>query len=156
MPNVIVHRAEILMYQVPDLSSTDDILTPPNLFIAAQMQDSLRRFAVPLDVSFYGNTISNLTQFGVAPKYEAGSKMAYYSFDVSRYVQSIITRSDTLFNLVLYAPYNQYIYPTDSTIYALPISSPSLNNVAIGRIRLGGGSNQQYKMRLHIVYSLVQ
>ena len=154
MQNVIVHRAEILMYQVPDVS--DALLTPPNLFIAAHMQDSTRRFAIPNDITFYGNTISNLTQFGVAPKSETGTTASFYSFDVSRYVQGVITRSDTLFNLVLYAPYNQYIYPNDSTIYALPISSPSLNNVAIGRVRLGGGSNQQYKMRLHIVYSLVQ
>jgi hypothetical protein len=160
MQNVVVHRAEILMYQVPDLSSPDTFFTPPNLFVAAHMPDSTRRFAVPQDITFYGNTISNLVQFGVAPKPQTdpntGRTTSFYSFDISRYVQSVITRSDTLFNLVLYAPYNQYIYPNDSTIYALPISSPSLNNVAIGRIRLGGGSNQQYKMRLHIVYSLVQ
>ncbi|MEP6466484.1 MAG: DUF4270 family protein, partial [Parafilimonas sp.] len=157
MPNVIVHRAEILMYQVPDLSSADDaFLTPPNLFVAAYSQDSMRRIAVPYDVTFYGNTVSNLTQFGVAPKYESGSSTAYYSFDVSRYVQNIVTRNDTLYNLVVYAPYNQYIYPVEQTIYAVPIASPSLNNVGIGRVRLGGGSNQQYKMRLHIVYSPVQ
>lgn len=161
MPNVIVHRAEVLMYQVPDLNgnSADAILTPPNLFIAAHMQDSVRRFAIPYDIIFNG-TITNLTQFGVAPKSQTdpntGRTTSFYSFDVSRYVQGVITRRDTLFNLVLYAPYNQYIYPNDSTIYAVPIASPSLNNVAIGRIRLGGGSNQQYKMRLHIVYSPVQ
>jgi uncharacterized protein DUF4270 len=152
MQNVIVHRAEILMYQVPDVS--DALLTPPNLFLAAHKQDSTRRFAVPYDLVFNGSAYSNLTQFGVAPKYEANSKMAHYSFDVSRYVQNVITRKDTLFNLVLYAPYNQYLFPNDSTLYALPIASPSLNNVGVGRVRLGGGNNEQYKMRLHIVYSL--
>ncbi|MEP6683322.1 MAG: DUF4270 family protein, partial [Parafilimonas sp.] len=159
MPNAVVHRAEILMYQVPDLNTNDDgFLTPPNLFVAAYSQDSMRRIAVPYDVTFNGNTVSNLTQFGVAPKSQTdpntGRSASFYSFDVSRYVQKVITRKDTLFNLVVYAPYNQYIYPIEKTIYAVPISSPSLNNVAIGRVRLGGGNNQNYKMRLHIVYSL--
>ena len=159
MQNVIVHRAEILMYQVPDLNSNNDtLLMPPNLFIAAHKQDSTRRFAVPYDLVFNGSAYSNLTQFGVAPKSQTdpntGRSTSYYSFDVSRYIQNVITRQDTLFNLVLYAPYNQYLFPNDSTQYALPIASPSLNNVGVGRIRLGGGNNEHYKMRLHIVYSL--
>jgi hypothetical protein len=152
MGNVIVHRAEILMYQVPDPSDIN--LTPPNLFLAAYSKDSMRSFAVPYDVTFVGNTITNLTAFGVAPKARTGGGY-YYSFDISRYVQGIVTRKDTIFNFTLTAPYNQYIYPVEQTIYAVPIASPALNTVGIGRIRLGGAnnSNSQYKMRLHIVYS---
>lgn len=149
MQNVIVHRAEILMYQVPDPS--DQYLTPPNLFLSAT--DSMRNFAIPYDLSFVGNAFGNLAQFGVAPKLKSGS--FYYSFDITRYTQAIVTKNDTLYNLSLFAPYNQNIYPIKNTIYTVPISSPALNTVAIGRIRLGGGSNSQYKMRLHIVYSLL-
>ncbi len=153
LPNIIVHRAEILMYEVPD---GDSYLTPPNLFLAAYSQDSMRRFAVPYDITFTSNAITNLTQFGVYPKTQPGSTAHYYSFDVSRYVQSIVTKDSALNDLILYAPYNQYIYPIQTTVYSVPIASPSLNTVGIGRIRLGGGSNNQYKMRLHIVYSLIQ
>jgi hypothetical protein len=151
LPNVIIHRAEILMYQIPD---GDNYLTPPNLFLAAYKPDSIYSFAIPNDVTFYGTTISNLTQFGVYPRLNSNTGAYYYSFDVSRYVQGIITRSDTLFNLRLTAPYNQYIYTDQTYTYAVPIAAPSLNTVGIGRIRLGGGNNPQYKMRLHIVYSL--
>ena len=152
MENVIVHRAEILMYQVPDPS--DQYLTPPNLFLAAYNSDSARQFVIPYDVNILSGSITNLTQFGVSPREKNGAY--YYSFDVSRYVQNIITKSDTLYNLVLTAPYNQSVFINKNVQYYIPISSPVLNNVAIGRIRLGGGnnSNSQYKMRLHIVYSL--
>ncbi|HEY2728150.1 MAG TPA: hypothetical protein VGI61_13320, partial [Parafilimonas sp.] len=83
-----------------------------------------------------------------------GRTTSYYSFDISRYVQNIITKGSKIYNLALTAPYNQYVY-TDSTVtFPIPIASPALNTIGVGRIRLGGGSNQQYKMRLHIVYSL--
>ncbi len=151
LPNLIIHRAEILMYQIPD---GDSYLTPPNLFLAAYKPDSVYSFAVPNDITFYGTSISNLTQFGVYPRLNSSTGTYYYSFDISRYVQGIITRSDTLFNLRLTAPYNQYIYTDQTYTYAVPIAAPSLNTVGIGRVRLGGGNNSQYKMKLHIVYSL--
>ncbi|MBV9964025.1 MAG: DUF4270 family protein [Parafilimonas sp.] len=156
MPNAIIHRAEILMYQVPDLSSSNDkYLTPPNLFLSAINEDSGRRFVIPFDITFQSGAINNLYAFGVSPKTAPGGS-SYYSFDISRYVQNIVTKGGKLFNLALTAPYNQYIF-TDSTVtFAVPISSPALNTVGVGRVRLGGGTNSQYKMRLHIVYSPIK
>ncbi len=159
LPNMIVHRAEVLMYQVPDLESDNDqYLTPPNLFLSAYNPDSNHRFAIPFDVTILTNSITNLVQFGVAPKSQidknTGRKTVYYSFDISRYVQSIVTKQDTLYDLILQAPYNQYIYPTKDAIYPVPISTPALNTAGIGSVKLGGGDNDKYKMRLHIVYSL--
>jgi hypothetical protein len=151
LPNLIVHRAEILMYQIPD---ADKYLTPPNLFLAAYKQDSTYSFAIPNDIQFFGTNISNLTQFGVYPRYDSSRGNYHYSFDISRYVQGIVTRKDSVYNLRLTAPYNQYIYVNSSYTFAVPIAAPSLNTVGIGRILLGGGNNSQYKMRLHIVYSL--
>jgi hypothetical protein len=153
LTNRIIHRAELLMYQVPD--GNDQYLTPPNLFLAALGKDSTpaRRFAVPNDLIFSGTSFTNLAQFGVLPLSKSGSSPYYYSFDITRYAQGIVTKHDTVYNLVLYAPYNQYIYPAENFTYTIPIASPSLNTVGVGRVMLGGGSNAQYKMRLHIVYS---
>ena len=64
LPNVIVHRAEILMQQVPDIGS-DQYFTAPNLFLAAE--DSGRRMAVPNDLIFSSGAFTNLTSFGVLP-----------------------------------------------------------------------------------------
>ena len=152
MPNAIIHRAEILMYQAPDPGS-DKYFTPPNLFLSAVNEDSGRRFVIPHDISFSTTgSISNLYQFGVSPKTSADGA-TYYSFDISRYVQGIVTKNEKLYNLVLTAPYNQYVFTDSTVIFAVPISSPALNTVGVGRVRLGGGTNSQYKMRLHIVYS---
>jgi Domain of unknown function (DUF4270) len=157
--NMIVHRAEVLMYQVPDLKSDNDqYLTPPNLFLSAYSPDSNHRFAIPYDITILTNSITNLIQFGVAPKAQidknTGRNTVFYSFDISRYVQGIVTRQDTAYDLILQAPYNQYIYPAETAIYPVPISTPALNTAGIGSVKLGGGSNADYKMRLHIVYSL--
>ncbi len=153
LPNMIIHRAEILMYQIPD---ADKFLTPPNLFLAAYKKDSIYSFAVPNDIQFVGTSISNLSQFGVAPIFDSSKGTYHYSFDISRYVQGIVTRKEPIFNLRLTAPYNQFIFTDSTYTYAVPIAAPSLNTVGIGRILLGGGNNNnpQYKMRLHVVYSL--
>lgn len=159
LPNMIIHRAEILMQQVPDVSGSDQNFTAPNLFLAAYSQDSGKRFAIPYDIQYSGLTITNLTAFGVAPirKSVGTGTISTYSFDISRYVQGIVTRKDPVYDLILWAPYNYYMYPSISFAYTTPISTPALNTVAIGRVRLGGGSSQAgYKMRLHIVYSSVQ
>jgi hypothetical protein len=152
LQNMTIHRAEILMQQVPDAS--DQFFTAPNLFLAAYSQDSARRFAVPNDLIFSGGTFANLTAFGVLPIKKDGSSS--YSFDVSRYTQGIVSHSNSAYDLILWAPYNAYIHDSLADPYLYPISTPALNSVAIGRVRLGGGNNSNYKMRLHIVYSPVQ
>lgn len=159
LPNMIIHRAELLMQQVPDVTSLSDLMfTAPNLFLAAYSQDSGRRFAVPNDLIFSGGAYTNLTAFGVTPikKFDplTGKTISTYSFDISRYVQGVVTRNDSTFDFILWAPYNYYLAPIETSAYLYPISTPALNSVAIGRVRLGGGNNSNYKMRLHIVYSI--
>ena len=113
LPNMIVHRAEILMSQVP--GEDDNIFAAPNLFLAAYSQDSGRRFAVPNDLIFSGGAYTNLTAFGVLPIKKTdpltAASISTYSFDISRYVQGVVTRNDSTFDFILWAPYNYYIYP---------------------------------------------
>ena len=161
LPNMTIHRAEILMNEVPDNSSIETYLTPPNLFVSAYSKDSNARFAVPYDVVFSSGVISNLTAFGIYPVSKGNNYS--YNFDISRYVQGIVTRKNTNYDLIVWAPYNYYLRPTETvpsgtSVFVYPISSPALNNAGIGRIVLGGGnnSNPNYKMRLHIVYSPIQ
>ncbi|MDE3253377.1 MAG: hypothetical protein KGO92_11260, partial [Bacteroidota bacterium] len=87
-------------------------------------------------------------------------KVASYTFDLSRYVQGIVTRKDSAYTLRLSAPVNDSLkytppYPgnTSSQLYYL---DPSItNDPANGRVRLGGGTHSRFRMRLRIIYSRI-
>ena len=168
LPNMIVHRAEIIMEQIPDNSGTsDDLFTVPNLFLSG-VNDSIR-FAIPPSDPFDNYTspspvvvltsqgIGNLASFGCFPKPKtdllSGKQIHYYTFDITRYVQSVATRNIDTIKFALWAPYSGFIRGSETSPYFYPISSPTLNYPGIGRIRLGGGNNAEHKMRLHIIYS---
>lgn len=161
--NKIIHRAEIVMEQVPADFSADDSLTAPNLFLAAYSADTGRRFAIPNDVQFSSASISNQSSLGSFPVSKkdpsTGKTIASYRFDVSRYVQGVVTRDEKTYDFIMFAPFDEFIYGSISTssqfytgLYDGSTYKP-LNYPAIGRVRLGGGSNEAHKMRLHIVYS---
>ena len=76
-----------------------------------------------------------------------GGLIKYYNFNISRYVQQIVTERTRSYDLRLYAPFN-LSYPQYSTTFI-----PFGNNIAFGRVRIGSGSNPNYRMRLRIVYS---
>jgi len=167
LSTMIIHRAEILMEQVPDLGSNSDaILTPPNLFITPFSKDSSRRFALPNDVQLSSGYISNQSMFGCYPSTKkdpySGRTISKYSFDISRYVQGIITRHEKSYPLILYGPsVRDFVYATETSliqVFTGVISSSAgayipLNAPASGRVRLGGANHSAHKMRLHIVYS---
>lgn len=161
LPNIIVHRAELILEQEPDLSNPDEkYFTPPNLFLAAYSTDSMRRFAIPNATIFSAGYVSNLPQFGSLPIQRTGiSGIEYsYSFDLSRYLQGIVTRKEKSYGLILWAPYYDGVYLAETSLINGGISTSPLNNPAFGRIRVGGGSsipNKPHKMRLHIVYSKI-
>ncbi len=157
LPNMIVHRAEIVFDQVYDAG--DDIAAVPNLFLAAYSTDSMRRLAVPYDAQLFNGTIGNLSSLGVNPKTKfdpiSGKTISSYNFDVTRYVQSVVTRKEKEFDFVLWAPYFDYVYPFEDATFQLIISTTPLNFPGLGRVRVGGGNNKRYPMKLHIVYSVI-
>jgi hypothetical protein len=157
LPNMIVHRAELLFDQVYDVS--DQLSVAPNLFLAAYSKDSAQRFAIPYDAQIFNGQIGNLSTLGVNPKPKAdplsGTTISSYNFDISRYVQSVVTRKEKDYDLVLWAPYFDIIYPIENTDFQIAISSTPLNFAGLGRVRVGGGNYSRNPMRLHIVYSVV-
>lgn len=167
LSNKIIHRAELVMEQVPGDPASDALFTVPNLFLTPYSTDSMRRFALPYDVTTYSGTVTNQISYGCFPnkKIDPATQqtISFYTFDISRYVQGIITRHENIYPLILYAPSNDYIYPTENALYQVYTGSASssgapfpLNAPAMGRIRLGGGSSVNHKMQLHIVYSNIK
>ena len=66
---------------------------------------------------------------------------------MSRYVQHIVTHHYPNYAMRIYSPYN----------FRYPQYTPSYinfgNDLAWGRIRIGSGTNPNYKLRMRIIYS---
>ncbi|MEI7589546.1 MAG: DUF4270 family protein [Chitinophagia bacterium] len=163
--NKIIHRAELLALQVPaskGANSLEPYLLPPNyLFLGAY--DSVNKVIRNVPNDFDGITgTATLSHFGGRVQYKSLNgydNVATYNFSISRYVQGVISRSDSVFDFRILAPVNDSIqfvpphpYNTNSGVVNY-LSTSSGNQPAMGRVRLGGGTHSKFRMRLHIYYS---
>jgi hypothetical protein len=160
----IIHRAELIAEQVPDaarLNTTDSYMTAPNfLFLGVYDSATKQLRNVPNDYQGSMNAQA-LAQFGgqkISKSLNGYSNVATYNFNVSRYVQGLIARKDSLFDFRLYAPVNDSIkfvqpYPYNKNQSTDYLSTSMGNQAAIGRVRLGGGSHSKFRMRLRIYYT---
>ncbi len=167
LSNRIIHRAELIAEQVPDdanLNTIDKLMSPPGVLLlsAWDFSKSMKR-NIPNDFVYGTSGLPNTATFGGYLSYKSVpgyDQIATYNFNLTRYVQGIVSRKDSSFVLRLSAPANDSIsyiapYPnlTAAQTYYL---TPSIgNNVADGRIRLGGGTHSRFRMRLRIVYSKI-
>lgn len=165
LSNRIIHRAELLAYQdAPDNDPLAEILAPPRYLLLARFDTALKVLAnVPND---YEITQSgpNIESFGGYLFYQniAGfnKASAVYDFNISRYVQGIVSRGDSNFPLRIYAPSNDSMryslpYPNNNVAITNYITPALSNRMAEGRVRLAGGAhpNPRIRMRVRIIYS---
>lgn len=164
LPNMIIHRAELITMQ----ATSDDILNttfaPPRFLLLSALDTATKlKRNIPNDY-IVSSGIANTETFGgyVLQRDADGISVKAYTFDLSRYVQGIVTRKEKNYTLRLSAPVNDSIRYTDpypSTISSgTYLYSPSnANNPANGRVKLAGGgllpANNQIRMRLRIIYS---
>jgi hypothetical protein len=165
--NKIIHRAELIAEQVPDdarLSTTDSYMTAPNfLFLGVYDTATKQLRTVPNDYLGQSNP-QFLSQFGgqkISKSLNGYSNVATYNFNVSRYVQGLVSRKDSLFDFRLYAPVNDSIkfvqpYPFNKIQSTEYLTSSLGNQPAIGRVRLGGGSHSKFRMRLRVYYTNIE
>ena len=162
--NKIIHRAELLAEQVPTVGATSleaQFLPPRYLFLGVYDTTTKSIRNVPND--FTGTTnASSFTQFGGRLIYQSINgydNVASYNFNVSRYVQGVISRTDSLFDFRIIAPVNDSIslvppYPYNKQAPTQDYLTTAIGNqAASGRVVLGGGSRSKFRMRLHIYYS---
>lgn len=165
--NAIIHRAELLTFQVPDQTGVSTNFAPPK-FVLLSSYDSTKniKINVPNDFMISSN-VPNVELFGgllqskdALPPYNV---VGAYTYDVSRYVQGIVTRHDPVLTLRLTAPVTDLLrytspYPQSVNAGSYSILPSVANNPAIGRVRLGGGalpSQHPLRMRLRIIYSRI-
>ena len=166
LTNRIIHRAELIAEQVPDDARLilESQLTPPR-YLLLSLYDSLNRHKtnIPNDYIYDMTNGPNITDMGgfIGFKSIQGyNRVGAYWFNLSRYVQGIISRKDTSFNMILTAPsndslYYSNVYPNQSYKQITYLSPGIGNDVANGRVRLGGGTHTRFRMRLRIVYSKI-
>lgn len=145
-PNKIIHRAELITYKVP--STLDNIFTPPpRLFLdrKAPNADSAYLFENDIQPGFDGSL--NFDAFGGVLRTDNA-----YRFNVTRFVQGIVTRRERNDSLRLYAPLRSTVYAKNLAQF---ITVPVLGNIARGRVVLSGPTHPDpgKRLRLRIIYS---
>lgn len=161
LTNRTIHRAELIVERIPstDLVSfnTDyPFDTPPILFLdAIDSANNNRPTCIPNDL-----VPSTTTALGYDILTFGGDETAQkgYRFNLSRYVQGIVTQKNKSYTLRLYAPYNTRPYYNAASAVnsgVLNINASSL--VGYGRVIVGGGNHPDptKKMRLRIIYSKI-
>lgn len=166
LTNRIIHRAELIAEQVPDdanLLTIDRYMQGPRILLLS-IYDSAngRKRNIPNDYAV-GSNGPNTATFGgyrIAKTVPGYDQIWSYNFNISRYVQGIVTRKDTSFVMRLSAPTNDSIhytpaYPNNNISQTYFLNPNYGNEAAQGRIRLGGGTHSRFRMRLRIVYSKI-
>jgi hypothetical protein len=176
LSNRIIHRAFLIVDQVPFSPAETDYFTPPP-YLYADLKDTVisspqRYKPVYFDLSnrsFYNpdatgtiepyfpqsNADLNTYDGTAQRRYDAGSLFYRYEINLTRYVQHIVTNKFKNYDLRLYAPYSLAYPQYEGTKYIIPYYNP----VTVGRVRVGGSglpSSNIHKMKMVIVYSLIK
>lgn len=148
--NCVIHRAEIIM--TPLRTTQDGLYThPPALFLdrVNTAADTAFTFDADMTISMSGAAFSyDYSLFGGTIKSDST-----YRFNLSRYVQNMVTKKAANQTLRLYAPVRAFNYSS-----GLGVSNQFYvaDRAAYGRIVLAGGSYAvvpEKRMRMRVVYS---
>lgn len=144
--NKVINRAELIVYKVP--SASDDVFTAPTRLLLDHKSDNDSAYIFDQDIQpDVTGALTNLTNFGGTLRSDNS-----YRFNITRYVQGIVTKKERDDSLRLYAPLRSVLY---STILKQNISIGNLSNIADGRVVLAAPDypDPTLRMRLRIIYS---
>ena len=174
MGNRIIHLAQLQAEEIYDPSDT--LFYAPRLFIDA-VDNTGKNFNLPYVFNeFTDFTTSSISQlgllyFGYTPNYKtvSGNAIKYWNFNLTRYVQNVVNKKTSSYDLRLYAkPFISIKDTVESNFVKTPVNLtismnqskvPTGNSLLIsplvGRVRLGGGTHPTQKMKMRIVYSKI-
>ena len=165
--NSIIHRAEIFIEQIPSNDPVGKDLTPPlNLYLELvdtttsgnqfkpiyydlnpttnyypdnKLYPNFLPIASGIDFNYFGGFLRSRNN-------STGGFSYYYNFNISRYVQHLVTNHQYNYTFRLSAPVRLSYYG-----YSIAFR----NNLAYGRIKIGNGNNTTpgYRMGMRIVYT---
>ncbi|HSV11047.1 MAG TPA: DUF4270 family protein [Hanamia sp.] len=160
LSNRVINRAELIVDQVYSTNSLNNIFSAPiNLYLDVK-DSSLNNGSytpIPCDFSatelqtgfqYMGGQLKTVTD-------SSGQQIGEYVFNISRYVQSVITKGKSSLRLRLSAP----DFVTNNTTYTdwcgqtIGIFTTPRNNLGDGRVKINGTNNTPTRIRLRIIYS---
>jgi hypothetical protein len=164
LSNRIIHRAEFIVEQV--YSSSDEMFPVPEALMLDVYDSTLGDYKfVPFDFSPSlqpGQPGIPNPSFGLYGKKTVdgvGNPIRVWKFDITRYVQNILTKQEPLHDFRLYT--TRYSYSAlkqgvinNTGLYTYPGIVVN-SRFAFGRVRVGGGNHPTQKMRLRLVYSKI-
>jgi hypothetical protein len=165
LSNRVIHRAELIVTPLPS-TGQETYQAPYYMFLDAW--DSAAALPRTIQNDFVQSSSTGDYNLGI---FGGFLTHGVYNFDLSRYVQGIVTRKETSYTLRIYAPYKtktiiipqghasliststllsirDSYYTTDFSLFLNP-------QIAFGRTVLAGGSHPTSKMRLRIIYSKI-
>lgn len=149
--NRVVHRAELIIEQIP--SAMDNIYTPPTtLFVDAVNAAGDSVFTIRNDFIYTGQgAMYDVANLG------GGYKNNKYVFNLTRYLQSVVTRKLPYYTLRVHAPLytDAYYQLPDGSSQNVPDFFYVNDRISYGRLVAGGGSSPTQKMRVRIIYSKI-
>lgn len=173
MSNRVLHRVELRVTELtPNTTGPQSQLMPPRaLYLDVEQESNPGNFrGVPFDLNPFApyfcfpNAGIDFSYFGGIPQRRTidGQIHTEYIFNITRYVQSVITRSEPSFNFRLSIPYNLYynecvnpspLFPRQ--IFPFVSGNTYINEVGEFRIRVAGGNHPDPRLRMQVraVYS---
>ena len=146
LSNKVVHRAEIVAPRIP--SASDEIFAVPvQLMLDRKNKSGDTVFLLQNDLVANSTGTVTFSSFG-------GSLLSdnTFRFNVTRYLQSIITKHEPNDTLRMYAPLRTTVFNTNLNQY---MSIRVIDAISKGRVVIGGGSyaDSTSRLRLRIIYS---
>jgi uncharacterized protein DUF4270 len=144
--NKVIHLAEIVATRVPSAGG-DLFSTPVQLMLDHINKSGDTIFMMHQDLIVSASGSIGFPAFG--GRLHADDT---YRFNISRYVQGIVTRHEANDTLRIYAPLRTNVY---NSALRTKITIPVIDAIAKGRVVLGGGTytDSTSRLRLRIIYS---
>jgi hypothetical protein len=145
--NKTIHRAELIATKIP--STADNVFIAPDQMMLDRKNSNTPDTAFMLEKDLVADAAGNIAfgAFGGVLKPDNTVR-----FNISRYVQSIITDHVPNDTLRLYAPLRTRLY---NSLFKEYLDINVNRDIAKGRLVLGGGSyaDSTMRLRLRIIYS---
>lgn len=160
MTNRVINRAELIVEEVYDLS--DEKFTVPNSLFLDVYDSTLGDYKYTpysFAVDRNGSPDPEYGLYGQKTADASGSPIRVWKFNLTRYVQNILTKQEPLHDFRLFTSKSVFErmreFPSTNTgsyIYTQTILN---SQFAFGRVRVGGGGHPTQRMRLRIIYTKI-